>query len=77
LVTGATCYYIVGAYIPPSDPGTLEHVRDALAKRPANCRPLLLDILNVNLDIPWTERDKAVADVVDGEDLVDMTKIFC
>ena len=31
LITGDTPYYIVGAYVPPSDLGTLDHIQDAMS----------------------------------------------
>ena len=73
LNTGGGRYYVVGCYIPPSSLETLEHVRKALKDAPADksVRPMLWGDLNAHLDVPLTGRDEEVADVVDGEDLID------
>ena len=78
LQTGAGRYYIVGCYVPPSSLETLEPVRRALEDAPADerVRPMLWGDLNANLDVPMSFRDEAVADVVDGEDLIDISRHF-
>ena len=78
LKTGHARYYVVGCYIPPSSLELLEPVRQALKDAPADkrVRAMMWGDLNVFLDIPISDRDEAVADVVDGEDLVDVSRHF-
>ena len=78
LVTGNARFYVVGCYIPPSSLESLEPVRRALEDAPADerVRTMVWGDLNVSLDIPISERDEAVADVVDGEDLIDVSRHF-
>jgi hypothetical protein len=78
LVTGQMRYFVVGAYIPPSDLGTtLTHIRQAWSECPQGCEPLLLGDLNANLINPRDEREDGIAEQVDAMDLVDMGRHFC
>jgi len=49
LVTGENHYFVMGAYIPPADTAGVDDLRTAWAARPANCKPLLLGDLNIDL----------------------------
>ena len=53
LVMGEDLCYVVGAYIPPSNLSTLEHVESAWWQCPKGCKPLLIRDLNINLESPW------------------------
>ena len=62
LETGRRRYYVVGAYLPPSDTTTIDHVRSAWAQCPKGCTPWLLGDLNVNLMHPLDERGEEIAE---------------
>ena len=77
LVTGQIRYFVVGAYIPPSDLGTtLTQIHQAWLECPRGCQPLLLGDLNANLLNPRDEREDAIAEQVDAMDLVEMSGHF-
>jgi hypothetical protein len=77
LVTGEMRFFVVGAYIPPSDLGTtLSHIHQAWLECPKGCEPLLLGDLNANLFTPRDEREDGIAEQVDAMDLVDMGRHF-
>jgi hypothetical protein len=77
LVTGATHFYIVGAYLPPSDPGTaLSHVKQAWKECLAGCKPILLGNLNANILTPHVKRQDAILEIVDSMDLISMLDQF-
>jgi hypothetical protein len=77
LVTGQMRYFVVGAYIPPSDLGTtLSHIRQAWLECPRGCEPLFLGDLNANLINPRDEREDGIAEQVDAIDVVDMGRHF-
>ena len=76
MVTAEVRWYVVGCYIPPSDLSTLDAVRGAVQQMPDGCQLLVLGDLNANLSVQHTERDAAVADFLDGEDLVDLSRHF-
>ena len=77
LVTGNTRFYVVGAYLPPSDPGTaLLHVEQAWKECPHGCEPILLGDLNANVLIPRDERQDAIAEMCDSMELVSMASQF-
>jgi hypothetical protein len=77
LVTGKTRFYVVGAYLPPSDPGTtLLHVEQAWKECPNGCKPILLGDLNANVLIPRDERQDAIAEMCDSMALVSMADQF-
>ena len=76
LILGATRWYIVGCYIPPTDLTTLTHVDEAWRACPKGCHPILLGDLNVNLAAPRNERDDTIADQVDAMALTDMSNHF-
>jgi hypothetical protein len=77
LVLGATRWYIVGCYIPPSNLTTLTHVEQAWQACPWGCLPILLGDLNVNLAALHDERNETIAKQVDNMALVDMSSHFC
>ncbi len=71
LVTSATCFYVVGAYILPLDPGTaLSHVELAWKKCPAGCKCILLGNLNANVLTPHDECQDTITEMVDSMDLL-------
>jgi len=74
LVTGQIRYFVVGAYIPPSDLSTtLTQIHQAWLECPRGCQPLLLGDLNAN---PRDKREDAIAEQVDSMDLVEMSGHF-
>jgi hypothetical protein len=77
LVSGATRWYIVGCYIPPTNQTTLTHVKQAWLARPKGCLPILLGNLNVNLAALRNEHDDTIAKQVDAMALIDMSSHFC
>ena len=67
LVTGKMRFYVVGAYLPPSDPGTaLMHVEQAWKECPNGCKPILLGDLNANILFPLDERQDVIAEMCDS-----------
>ena len=73
MVTAAVRWYVVGCYISPSDPSTLDGIRGAVQHMPEGRQHLVLGGLNANLSVEHNERDAAVEDFVEGEDLVDLS----
>ena len=76
LMTVDKCYYIVGAYAPPSDPKTLDHIRDAWKQCPAGSSPILLGDLNVNLKHPKDEREEIIAKECGFMEMTDMSRHY-
>ena len=76
LETGCKRYYIVGAYIPPSDRKTIDDIRDAWQQCPEGSTPILLGDLNVNLRDPKDDRDEEVAEECSSMGLSDMSRHF-
>ncbi|KAL7524110.1 hypothetical protein ACHAXR_000447, partial [Thalassiosira sp. AJA248-18] len=76
LITEAANFYVVGCYIPPSDPETLEHVEKAWENCPKGFRPLLIGDMNINLESPRDERDETIAEQCDFWDLSCMSAHF-
>ncbi len=79
LLTGKKRFYVVGAYLPPSDPGTtLLHVKQAWKECPNGCKPILLGNLNANTNIlfPRDERQDVIAEMCDSMTLVSMADQF-
>ena len=52
LITGDERFFVIGAYIPPADTMGVDDLRAAWAKRPPNCKPLLLGDLNLDFRAP-------------------------
>ncbi len=77
LILGATRWYIVGCYIPPTNLTTLTHVNEAWRACPKGCHPILLGDLNVNLAALRNERDDTIPNQVDAMALTDMSNHFC
>ncbi len=77
LVSGATRWYILGCYIPPTNLTTLMHINESWWACPKVCLPILLGDLNVNLAAPRNERDDTIANQVDAMALIDMSNHFC
>jgi hypothetical protein len=77
LVTGKTRFYIVGAYLPPSDPGTtLMHVKQAWKECPNGCKPILLGDPNANILFPCDKRQDAITEMCDSMALSSMSDQF-
>ncbi len=77
LVTGKTRFYVVGAYLPPSDPGTaLMHVKQAWKECPNGCKPILLGDLNANILFPCDERQDAITEMCNSMALLSMADQF-
>ena len=77
LVMGKTRFYVVGAYLPPSDPGTeLMHVEKAWKECPNGCKPILLGNLNANILFLCDEGQDAIADMCDSMALLSMSDQF-
>jgi hypothetical protein len=76
-VSGATRWYIVGCYIPPTNLTTLMQVDQAWLACQKGCLPILLGDLNVNLAAPRNKRDNTIAKQVDAMALIDMPSHFC
>jgi hypothetical protein len=77
LFMGKTCFYVVGAYLQPSDPGTaLMHVKQAWTECPNGCKPILLGDLNANILIPRDKRQDTIAEMCNSTALVSMANQF-
>jgi hypothetical protein len=77
LVMGKMRFYVVGAYLPPSDPGTaLMHVKQAWKECPNGCKPILLGNLNANILFPRDERQDAIAEMCNSMALLSMADQF-
>jgi hypothetical protein len=73
LVTGKMRFYVVGAYLPSSDPGTaLMHVKQAWKECPNGCKPIFLGNLNANILFPRDERQDAIVEMCDSMALLSM-----
>ena len=63
-------------YIPPSDTTGVDDLCTAWASCPADCSPLLLGDLNINLLDPWMEWEEAITDFLDDVNVIDMSRWF-
>jgi hypothetical protein len=73
---GATRFFVVGCYIPPSDLETLACIDKAWRKCPKGDHPILVGDLNFNLRALRTEREEKIAEQIDAMDLVVMSRHF-
>jgi hypothetical protein len=71
LVTGEDRFFVIGAYIPPTDTTGVDDLHAAWAKCPPNCKPLLLGDLNFDFRAPRTEWEEIIADFIDKINLID------
>ncbi len=76
LILGATRWYIVVCYIPPTNLTTLMHVDEAWWACPKGCHPIFLGDLNVNLAAPRNKRDDTIANQVYAYALTNMSNHF-
>ena len=76
LVTGDERYYVMGIYIPPNDAGGGDDLRAAWEACPANCSPIVMGDLNINVEHPRDELEAALADLLDKINLVDTSRKF-
>lgn len=75
LITAEVCRFAAGCYIPPSIILLLDQSRGAFQHMPEGSQLLVLGNLNVNLSVEFNKRDATVADFVDGENLVDLSRM--
>jgi hypothetical protein len=76
LVMGDEQYYVMGIYIPPNNAGGGDDLRAAWEACPANCSPIVMGDLNINVEHPRDEREAAIADLLDEINLVDTSRKF-
>ena len=55
----------MGIYIPPNNAGGGHDLRVAWEACPANCSPIVMGDLNINVKHPRDERESALADLLD------------
>ncbi len=76
VVTGDEQYYVMGIYIPPATRGGGDDLRAAWEACLANCTPIVMGDLNINVEHPHDEREAAIADLLDEINLVDTSRKF-
>ena len=74
LEMGGTQFYAIGAYAPPSDRTTIDHIRDAWKHCPTGSKPILIGDLNTNLLHPRNKRDEETAKECSFMRLPDMSR---
>jgi hypothetical protein len=75
LIIGGVQFFVMGAYIPPADTTGVDDLRNAWAKCPANCKPLLLGDLNINFG-SCSKREEIIADLLNKMNLANMSHKF-
>ncbi len=65
LVTGDEQHYVMGIYIPPNNTAGGEDLRAAWEACPANCSPIVIGNLNINVEHPCNEWEAAIANLLD------------
>jgi hypothetical protein len=73
LVRGGVQFFVMGAYIPPTDTMEVDNLCAAWANCPTDCKLLLLGDLNINFGSLRTEREETIADLLDKINLFDMS----
>ncbi len=77
LVTGKMRFYVMVAYLPPSDPGiALMHVELAWKECPNGCKLILLGNLNAIILFPRDERQDAITEMCNSMALLSMSDQF-
>ena len=76
LVMGDERYYVIGIYIPPNNTEGGNELRVAWEVCPANCHPIVMGDLYINLGNPNDDREVDIANLLDEINLVDMTRKF-
>jgi hypothetical protein len=74
LVTGNQQYYVIGIYIPPNDTEGGHDLRAAWEACPANCHPIVMGNLNINVGNPRDDREANIVDLLDEINLVDTSR---
>ena len=76
LVTGDKRYYVIGIYIPPNNTEGGNNLWVAWEAFPANCRPIVMGNLIINIRNPPDDRKADITDLLDEINLVDMSCKF-
>ncbi len=76
LVMGGVQFFVMGAYIPPTNTAGVDDLHAAWASCPTNCKPLLLGDLNINFGSQQTKREETIVDFLDKINLVNMSCKF-
>ena len=76
LKTGDKRFYVMAIYIAPGCTKGVEDLRDAWAKCPENCSPIVVGDLNIRNQDPRDEREEEIADLLDEINLVDTSRKF-
>ena len=76
LVTRDQRYYVISIYIPPNDTQGGHNLRVALEACPADCHPIVMGDLNINVRNPLDDREADIANLLDKINLVDTSRKF-
>ena len=77
LVTGDERYYVMGTCLPPNNTGGEgDDLWAAWEACPANCSPIVMGDLNINVEHPRDKREATFADLLDEINLVDTSRKF-
>jgi hypothetical protein len=76
LVTGDKQYYVIGIYIPPTNTDGGNNLRVAWEACPANCHPIVMGDLNINVGNPRNDQEADIANLLDKINLFDTSCKF-
>ncbi len=76
LITGGVQFFMIGAYIPPTDTMGVDDLCAIWANCPTTCKPLLLGDLNINFGSPQTSREETIVNLLEEINLVDMSQKY-
>ncbi len=76
LVTGDQRYYVIGIYIPPNNTEGEINLRVAWEACPANCHPIVMGDLNINVGNPRNDCRADIANLLDEINLLDTSRKF-
>ena len=71
-------WYVVGAYLPPSDKEgeTQRRLLQALKEQPKGTKPLIIGVFNSDLDVPRTTQEEVLAAEMAGRGISCVSRHF-
>ncbi len=77
LITGYERLYVMGIYIPPNDTTGVDALRATWNTCPDGCALIVMGDLNTSFEHPCNEQEKAIANLLDVINLIDLSCKFC
>jgi hypothetical protein len=77
LIMGYKRFYVMGTYTPSNDTTGVDALWAAWNACPDSCIPIIMGDLDISFEHPCDKREKAITNLLDEINLIDLSQKFC